>query len=44
MDNQKIVVKDELIVSDKVKGIKDEDNETIIPENVDDVNGLDYVD
>ena len=44
MDNQKIVVKDELIVSDKVKNIKDIEEETIIPENVDDVDGLDYVD
>ena len=48
MDEYKITVKDELVVSDKVKNVKDveEDTEekTMIPESVDDVDGLDYVD
>jgi len=44
MDEYKITVKDELIVKDKVNDKEETEKETIIPESVDHVDGLDYVD
>lgn len=46
MSEYKITVKDDLIVTDNVKNIKKNNNEeeTIIPESIIDVDGLDYVD
>jgi len=44
MGEYKITVKDELVVKDKIKDKEDTEKETIIPESVDDVEGLDYID
>lgn len=45
MTNQTLVIKDTLIIKDQINKPEniDEDDESVIPENVDQVDGLEYI-